>query len=57
MASDLDGIERERSLTVGFSPMSSIITADTASELRLKIGDNVVAMLKSFQVMILRNQM
>jgi molybdopterin-binding protein len=36
--------------------MTSIISADAAYELRLKIGDNVVALLKSSQVMILRKQ-
>ena len=35
---------------------TSIITVDGASDLRLKIGDNVVALLKSSQVMILRSQ-
>jgi hypothetical protein len=35
--------------------LTSIITADAAAELRLKIGE-VVAPLKSSQVMILRNQ-
>jgi molybdopterin-binding protein len=36
--------------------LTSIITVDVASDLRLKIGDNVVALLKSSQVMILRSQ-
>lgn len=36
--------------------LTSIITAEAASELRLKIGDNVVELVKSSQVMILKNQ-
>jgi molybdopterin-binding protein len=44
-------------ISVGGDRLTSIITAEAASELRLKIGDNVVALLKSSQVMILRNQL
>jgi hypothetical protein len=36
--------------------MTSITPADAASALRLKIGDNVVALLKPSQATILRNQ-
>jgi molybdopterin-binding protein len=36
--------------------LTSIITVDAASDLRLKIGDKVVALLKASQVMILRSQ-
>jgi molybdopterin-binding protein len=45
------------SIAVGDYRRTSIITAaDAASEFRLKIGDNVVALLKSTQIVILRNQ-
>jgi excisionase family DNA binding protein len=35
--------------------LTSLITADAAAELGLRTGDNVIALLKSSQVMILRN--
>ncbi len=53
----VDGLVAHVTISVGDYRLTSIITADAASELRLKIGDNVVALLKSSQVMILRNQM
>jgi len=50
------GLVAQVTLSIGDYRLTSIITADAASELRLKIGDNVVALLKSSQIMILRNQ-
>ncbi len=52
----VDGLIAQVAIAIGDYRLTSIITADAASELRLKIGDNVVALLKSSQVMILRNQ-
>ena len=52
----VDGLIAQVTISVGDYRLTSIITAGAASELRLKIGDNVVALLKSSQVMILRNQ-
>jgi molybdopterin-binding protein len=53
----VDGLIAQVAITIGDYRLTSIITADAASELRLKIGDTVVALLKSSQVMILRNQL
>jgi molybdopterin-binding protein len=52
----VDGLIAEVTISTGNYRLTSIITADVASELRLKVGDNVVALLNSSQVMILRNQ-
>jgi molybdopterin-binding protein len=52
----VDGLVAQVTISVGDYRLTSIISADAASDLRLKIGDNVVALLKSSQVMILRNQ-
>jgi molybdopterin-binding protein len=52
----VDGLVAQVTVSIGDYRLTSIITADAASELRLKIGDNVVALLNSSQVMILRNQ-
>ena len=52
----VDGLVAQVTITVGDFQLTSIITADAASELRLKSGDNVIALLKSTQVMILRSQ-
>jgi molybdopterin-binding protein len=56
LALKVDGLIAQVTISVGGYRLTSIITAEAASELRLKIGDNVVALLKSSQVMILRNQ-
>jgi molybdopterin-binding protein len=52
----VDGLIAEVTISTGTYRLTSIITADAASELRLKIGDNVVALLNSSQVMIVRKQ-
>jgi len=52
----VDGLVAQVTISVGDYRLTSIISADAASDLRLKIGDNVVALLKSSEVMILRNQ-
>jgi molybdopterin-binding protein len=50
------GLVAQVTISIGDYTLTSIITADAVSELRLKIGDTVVALLKSSQVMILRNR-
>ena len=52
----LDGLVAHVTISIGDYRLTSIIAAVAASELRLKIGDNVGALLKSSQMMILRNQ-
>lgn len=55
-ASKVDGLVAQVTISIAGYRLTSIITADAGSELGLKIGDNVVALLKSSQVMILRSQ-
>ena len=52
----VDGLIAQVTISIGDYRLTSIITAEAASDLGLKIGDSVVALLKSSQVMILRNQ-
>jgi molybdopterin-binding protein len=52
----VDGLLAQVTLSIGDYSLTSIIPADAASGLGLKIGDTVVALLKSSQVMILQNQ-
>ena len=52
----VNGLVAQVTISIADYRRTSIITADAASELRLKIGDNMVALLKSSQVVILRNQ-
>jgi molybdopterin-binding protein len=48
------GLIAQVTILAGDHELTSLITADTASELRLRTGDNVIALLKSSQIMILR---
>jgi molybdopterin-binding protein len=50
----VDGLIAQVTISTGGHRLTSIITAETASELRLKVGDNVVALLNWSQLMILR---
>ena len=43
-------------MSVERNRLTSIISSELASDLHLKTGDNVVALVKFSQVMILRNQ-
>jgi molybdopterin-binding protein len=52
----VNGLVAQVTISIGDYRRTSIITANAASELRLKIRDNMVALLKSSQVVILRNQ-
>jgi molybdopterin-binding protein len=53
---EVDGVVTQVTMSVGRYRLTSIIPSDLASDLRLKTGDNVVALVKSSQVTILRNQ-
>ena len=48
------GLLAQVTLAIGEQHITSIITADAAMELRLKIGERVAALVKSTEVMILR---
>jgi molybdopterin-binding protein len=52
----VDGVVAQVTMSVGRYRLTSIISSELASDLHLKTGDNVVALVKSSQVMILRNQ-
>ena len=49
-----DGLLAQVTLAIGEQHIPSIITADAARELRLKVGDRAAALIKSTEVMILR---
>ena len=49
-----DGLLAQVTLAIGEQQITSIITADAARELRLKVGDRAAALIKSTEVMILR---
>ena len=49
-----DGLLAQVTLAIGEQHITSIITADAAKELRLKVGDRAAALIKSTEVMILR---
>jgi molybdopterin-binding protein len=48
------GLLAQVTLAIGQQHITSIITADAAKELRLKVGDRAAALVKSTEVMILR---
>ena len=52
----VDGVVAQVTMSVGRNRLTSIISSELASDLHLKTGDNVAALVKSSQVMILRNQ-
>lgn len=49
-----DGLLAQVTLGIGEQHITSLITADAARELRLKVGDRAAALIKSTEVMILR---
>jgi molybdopterin-binding protein len=49
-----DGLMAQVTLGIDEQRITSIITADAATELRLKVGDRAIALIKSTEVMILR---
>lgn len=49
----VDGILAQVTLSIGDQHITSIITADAAREMRLKVGQTAAAMVKATEVMIL----
>src|SRR5499433_3241756 len=54
IALKFSGLLAQVTLAIGEQHITSIITADAAKELRLKVGDRAAALVKSTEVMILR---
>src|ERR1700758_3409183 len=54
VAIKFSGLLAQVTLAIGEQHITSIITADGAKELRLKLGDRAAALIKSTEVMILR---
>lgn len=54
VALKFSGLLAQVTLAVGEQHITSIITADAAKELRLKVGERAAALIKSTEVMILR---
>jgi len=50
----VDGLMAQVRILAGNQELTSLITADAATELGLRTGTNVVALLKSSQIMILQ---
>jgi molybdopterin-binding protein len=50
----IEGLMAQVRLSIGGQIITSIITADSAHELRLKKGETVAALIKSTEVMVLR---
>jgi molybdopterin-binding protein len=48
------GLLAQVTLLIGEQHVTSIITADAAKEMRLKVGERAAALIKSTEVMILR---
>ena len=48
------GLLAQITLAIGEQHITSIITADAAKEMRLKVGERAAALIKSTEVMILR---
>jgi len=51
----VDGLIAQVALSIGGQKITSIITADAVREMRLKVGDKASALIKSTEVMIVRN--
>uniref|UniRef100_A0A7V4XTL5 Helix-turn-helix domain-containing protein n=1 Tax=Acidobacterium capsulatum TaxID=33075 RepID=A0A7V4XTL5_9BACT len=50
----IDGLLAQVKLSIGGQIINSIITADAAREMQLKVGETVAALIKSTEVMVLR---
>jgi molybdopterin-binding protein len=48
------GLLAQITMSIGEQHITSIITADAAKEMRLKVGERAAALIKSTEVMILR---
>jgi molybdopterin-binding protein len=51
----VNGLMAQVTLSIGGQRITSIITADAVQEMRLKDGETVAALIKSTEVMIIRN--
>jgi len=56
LAIKASGLVAQVTISIGDHRLTSIVSADVAAELGLRIGDSVVALMKASQVTILRNQ-
>jgi molybdopterin-binding protein len=54
VALTIDGLMAQVSLSIGGQRITSVITADAVREMRLKVGQQAAALIKSTEVMILR---
>ncbi len=50
----IDGLLAQVKLSIGGQVLTSIITADAAREMQLKVGETAAALIKSTEVMVLR---
>jgi molybdopterin-binding protein len=50
----VDGLMAQVRILAGYDELTPLITADTVSELGLRTGDEVIALVKSSQIIILR---
>jgi molybdopterin-binding protein len=50
----VDGLVAQIKISIGGQVITSIITAEAAREMRLKVGETVAALIKSTEVMVLR---
>jgi molybdopterin-binding protein len=50
----VDGLMAQVSLSIGGQRITSVITADAVREMRLRVGQQAAALIKSTEVMILR---
>lgn len=50
----IDGLLAQVKLSIGGQIINSIITAEAAREMQLKVGETVAALIKSTEVMVLR---
>jgi molybdopterin-binding protein len=51
----VNGLMAQVNLSIGGQHITSIITADAAREMRLQKGQTVAALIKSTEVMIIKN--
>jgi len=51
----MDGLIAQVRLSIGGQQITSIITTDAIREMRLKVGDTASALIKSTEVMIVKN--
>lgn len=51
----IDGLMAQVRLSIGGQQITSIVTADAIREMRLKVGESAAALIKSTEVMIVRD--